>query len=111
MNQIIYYKVLKLFLIAVFTKIGFGSTTQNNTKLIVIAISEPYAINPFKDNLFYLQSGISFKSLSETEGYKYLPDFGFGYKISKAITLCLLSEYQSHHHGLLLQGSCEADLI
>ena len=87
MNQIIYYKVLKLFLIAVFTKIGFGSTTQNNTKLIVIAISEPYAINPFKDNLFYLQSGISFKSLSETEGYKYLPDFGFGYKISKNLSI------------------------
>ena len=87
MNQIINYKVLKLFLIAVFTKIGFGSTTQNNTKLIVIAISEPYAINPFKDNLFYFQSGISFKSLPETEGYKYLPDFGFGYKISKNLSI------------------------
>ena len=66
--------MISALLIAVLTKIGFGSTTQNNTKLIVIAISEPYAINPFKDNLFYLQSGISFKSLSGTESYKYLPD-------------------------------------
>ena len=87
MNKIIYFKVLKLFLIAVFTKIGFGSSTQYNTELIVIAISESYAINPLSEHLFYLQSGMSFKSPSETRSYKYLPDFGFGYKISKNLSL------------------------
>ena len=87
MNKIIHYKLLKLLLLVLFTKIEFGSSTQNETKLIVIATSESYAINPISDNLFHLQSGMSFKSFPGTRSYKYIPDFGFGYKISKNLSL------------------------
>ena len=86
MNKIFNYKVLKLFLLTVFLRTGFSSNTQDSPEIIVIAISESYAINPLSDKPFYLQSGMSFKSLPGSISYKYLPDFGFGYKISKNLS-------------------------
>ena len=64
-----------------------GSINVKSAGLIALGVSKSYAINPFITNRLYFQSSLSFKSLPGNNNYQYYPDIGFGYKVSKNLSL------------------------
>ena len=84
MNNIFHCGIFRyLFLIQILS----GSNNAESSSLISLGVNKSYTISPFNTNRLYVQSSMSFKSLSGNKKYQYYPDIGFGYKISKNLAL------------------------
>ena len=85
MNQIFCLKLLKLLLLlGLIIKTTHASININSGKLLPKIISKSHPINPLNNSarLFAL-SNISFVSIPGFKGYEYVPNIGFGFKVSK----------------------------
>ena len=84
MNNIFHFGI---FIYLLLIQILNGSNNAESSSLISLGLSKSYTISPFNTNRLYVQSSMSFKSLSGNKKYQYYPDIGFGYRVSKNLAL------------------------